>query len=237
MAYHKLKGFIGLSGLLLIAMLPVMAQKADSLGNLIKYTPEFKFKEGIFLGFDQLRANDPILKSRIITSVAYDNSDFFDLVLKDKKIQLFDHLGQKQEILTKNIWGYSRNGVLYINIGGDYFRITIIGNICHFVASVTTYGRDYNPYYGSGYPYYSPYSYPYYSPYSSNSNVEIKQYLLDFKTGNILEYDEKSVELLLMTDPQLHDEFASLSKKKKKQMKFLYIRKFNEKNPLYFPAN
>jgi hypothetical protein len=35
----------------------------------------------------------------------------------------------------------------------------------------------------------------------------------------------------------LHDEFASLSKKKRKQMKFMYIRKFNEKNPLYFPAN
>ncbi len=237
MACHKLKGFIGLSVLFLVAMLPVMAQKADSLRNLIKYTPEFKFKEGIFLDFDQVRTNDPILKSRIVTSVAYDNPDFFDLVLKNKKIQLFDQLGQKQEILTKNIWGFSRNGVLYINIGGDYFRITIIGNICHFVASLTTYGRDYNPYYGSGYPYYSPYSYPYYSPYSSNSNVEIKQYLLDFKTGNILEYDEKSVELLLMTDPQLHDEFASLSKKKKKQMKFLYIRKFNEKNPLYFPVN
>lgn len=237
MAYHKLKGLIGLSVLILVAMLPVMAQKADSLGNLIKYTPEFKFKEGLFLDFDQVKSNDPILKSRIITSVAYDNPDFFDLVLKEKKIQLFDQLGQKQEILTKNLWGFSRNGVLYINVGGEYFRITIIGNICHFVASLTTYGRDYNPYYGYGYPYYSPYSYPYYSPYSSNSNVEIKQYLLDFKTGNILEYDEKSVELLLMTDPQLHDEFASLSKKKKKQMKFLYIRKFNEKNPLYFPVN
>jgi hypothetical protein len=63
----------------------------------------------------------------------------------------------------------------------------------------------------------------------------MKQYLLDFKTGNILDYSEESVELLLMADPVLHDEFASLSKKKQKQLKFLYIRKFNEKNPLYFP--
>jgi hypothetical protein len=232
-----IKRFIGLSGLLLFFVPPILSQPADTLLNKVKYGPEFKFKEGVFLDFNQVRMNDPILKSRIITSTAYDNPDFFDLILKEKKIQLFDHLGQKQEIPTKNIWGFSRNGVLYINVGGDYFRITIIGNICHFVASLTTYGRDYNsPYYGYGYPYYSPYQYPNYSPYSNNSNVEIKQYLLDFKTGNILEYNEESVELLLMTDPDLHDEFASLSKKKRKQMKFLYIRKFNEKNPLYFPA-
>ena len=63
----------------------------------------------------------------------------------------------------------------------------------------------------------------------------MRQYLLDFKTGNVLDYDVESVELLLMTDPELHDEFAALSNKKQKQMKFLYIRKFNERNPLYFP--
>jgi len=40
-----------------------------------------------------------------------------------------------------------------------------------------------------------------------------------------------------MADPELHDEFSGLSKKKKKQMKFLYIRKFNEKNPLFFPVS
>jgi len=211
------------------------SQQSDSL-RLTKYSPDFKFKEGIFLNFDQVKQNSPILKSRIITTVAYDDPDFFERVLNEKKIQLFDNLGTKQEILIKNIWGFSRNGVLYINLHDGYYRITIIGNICHFVASLTTYNNR-NPYNNYGYPYYySPYS-PYYSPYSSSPNVEMRQYLLDFKTGNILDYDEESVALLLMTDPELHDEFASLSNKKQKQMKFLYIRKFNEKNPLYFPEN
>jgi hypothetical protein len=216
----------------------VMAHSNGQEVGTVKYSPEFKFREGIFLNFDQVKKNTPILKSRIITQVAYDNPDFFELILKEKKIQLFDELGSKQEIQTKNIWGFSRNGVLYINLNDGYFRVTIIGNICHFVASQTTYNSDRYPYYGYGYPYYSPYYYPYSSSYSSgNTNVEMKQYLLDFKTGNVLEYNEESVELLLMADPELHDEFASLSKKKRKQMKFLYIRKFNEKNPLYFPAS
>ncbi len=211
----------------------------DSSG-MVKYTPGFKFEEGIFLNFDQVRQNKPVPKSRIITAVQYDDPDFYERVLQEKKIQVFDNVGSKQEINTKNIWGFTRNGVLYINLNEGYFRITIIGSICHFVASLTTYNNSNYPYYNYGYPYYgypyNPYS-PYYSPYSNTSNTEMRQYLLDFKTGTVLDYDEESVEMLLMTDPELHDEFSSLSNKKQKQMKFMYIRKFNERNPLYFPIN
>lgn len=214
----------------------IVAAQTDS-SRLIRYTPEFRFKEGVFLSFEQVRQNDPVLKSRIITSMPYDDPDFFERILKEKKIQVFDNLGTKHEINTKNLWGFSRNGVLYINQNEGYFRITIIGGICHFVASLTTYNNAYNPYYNYGYPYYGYSSYPYYSPYSNTTNSEMRQYLLDFKTGNVLDYNEEGIELLLMADPVLHDEFASLRKKKQKQLKFMYIRKFNERNPLYFPKN
>jgi len=214
------------------------AMQPDS-SKLIKYTPEFKFKEGIFLNFEQVRLNNPVPKSSIITTVAYDDPDFFERVLNEKKIQVFDNLGSRQEVPVRNLWGFSRNGVLYINLNEGNYRITIIGSICHFVASLTTYHNPnyaYHPNYSYGYPYsgYYPYS-PYYSPYANTSSSEMKQYLLDFKNGNVLEYNVTSVEMLLMTDPELHDEFATLSNKKQKQMKFLYIRKFNERNPLYFP--
>jgi hypothetical protein len=214
--------------------------QADSTAQLVKYTPGFKFEEGIFLNFDQVKQDKPIAKSQIITTIPYDDPDFYDRILQEKKIELYDNLGTKHEIANKKIWGYARNGVLYVNVNDDFYRITIVGSICHFVASLTTYSNYGSPYYSSyGYPYsgyYDPYS-PYSSPYSSTGNTELKQYLLDFKTGNILEYDVQSIELLLMADPQLHDEFTALNNKKQKQMKFLYLRKFNERNPLYFPKN
>jgi len=124
-------------------------------------------------------------------------------------------------------------------------RITFIGNICHFVADITTMdSRYYSPY---GYdPYYSPYSYssyynpysPYYSPYrqSSLARNELKQYLIDFESGKVLEFDVENTELLLMKDTKLYDEYVQLSRKKKKELMFVYIRKFNEKNPLYIPV-
>jgi hypothetical protein len=202
--------------------------QADSAGY-IKYNPQFRFRDGIFINFDQVKNNSPIPKSRIISPAAYDDQYFYDRTLQSKQINYYDNFGVKQEVPTKKIWGYSQNGSLYVNINEGFYRINILGSICHFVANYTSYNNTYP---------YSYYDYRY-NPYGgrtgSYSTTEMRQYLLDFVTGNILDYNVASVELLLMRDPELYDEYVSLRNKKKKQLKFLYIRKFNEKHPLYFP--
>jgi hypothetical protein len=199
--------------------------------KLVKYSPEFKFKEGLYLNFEQVQANSPLPKSRIITSEDYNDPDFFDKILTNNVIHFYDNLGNSLEFPVKNIWGYSRNGFIYVKKNDGYYRITLIGSICHFIANQTVY-NNYNS------PYYSNYYYdPYYTGHSTSSSTEMQQYLLDFLTGRILIYNDESLEALLIQDPQLHDEYAALSRKKKKQMKFIYIRKFNENNPLYFPQN
>ena len=90
---------------------------------------------------------------------------------------------------------------------------------------------NYNPYYSNSY-YYDRYN----RPGSNYSTTDLKQYLFDFETGEVLEYDIESVEILLMKDPELADEFSALRSRKKKQMKFVFIRRFNERHPLYFPS-
>ncbi len=209
----------------------VTEAQPDSLG-MVKYTPEFKFREGIFLNFEQVRNNSPIPKTRILTSIDFSDRDFYIKVLENKSLLFYDHIGMKQEVKSDQVWGFSRNGVLFVSLDDKYHRITIIGSICHFVATVTTYDtRYYDPYY------YNPYDYYYrHGGYPANTqSSEMRQYVLDFKTGKIYEYDVQSLEVLLMQDPELHDEFSQLKKKKKRQQKFVYLRKFNERNPLYLP--
>jgi len=214
--------------------------------KMIEFTPDFRFEDGIFFNFDQVKTNSPVSKAKILTSVDYNARDFFKQVFENDKIYFYDALGMRQEVGREEIWGYARNGILYKQVQGSFNRITYIGNVCHFVANITSYDRRY---YGSPYnyynPYYSPYSYnsysPYYSPYSMPyrpSNVsrnELVQYMIEFETGKLLEYNLKNVELLLMKDPQLHDEFMQLKRKEKKRMMFLFLRKYNEKHPLYLP--
>lgn len=217
--------------LLIFFLAPAIMAQNDS-ADLVKYTPDFKFNEGIYLNFGQVRENNPLPKSRIISTVDYSDPDFFDKVLQNQKVYYYDNIGNKVELKTSKIWGYSRNGFLYIKIDDDFFRITLIGSVSHFVASETTYVNNYNSpyYYGS---YYDPYrTYP-----NSYPTTEMRQYVLDFKTGRVMDYSVEALDVIFMQDPEIHDEYASLSKKKRKQQKFMYMRKYNAKNPLYFPKN
>lgn len=219
---------------------------AQDRGGMVKYTPDFRFNDGIYLDFEQVKTNTPIPKAKLLTSVDYNDREFFKKIFEVEKIYFYDNMGIRQEVPKSNIWGYARNGVIYVQVQNNFNRITFIGNICHFVADITTYdSRTYGSPYGYYDPYYSPYSYgsyyspynPYYSPYrSSMARNELKQYIIDFETGKILEFDVENTEILLMKDPQLYEEYVQLSRKKRKDLMFVYIRKFNEKNPLYIPV-
>lgn len=234
---------------LTVILLPAVASMS-SFGQdkegMIKYTPDFKFTDGIYLNFDMVKMNRPIPKAKLLTSVDYNDREFFKKIFENDKIYFYDNMGVRQEVAKNAIWGYARNGVLYIQVQESFNRITFVGNICHFVADITTMdSRYYNSPYGYYDPYYSPYGYgnyyspySYYSPYNRQSNMtrtELKQYLIDFESGKVLEFDVSNTELLLMKDDKLYEEYVQLSRTKKKELMFVYIRKFNEKNPLYIP--
>ena len=228
--------FIGTIILLWVIPLGVFGQSDSS--RMVKYNPDFRFNDGFYANFEMVKANSPIPASRIVTDVDLYDREYYEKVTNSDDLIFYDNYGVKQTLKTKNIWGYGRNGVLYINIGQTFHRISFVGSICHFVATITTYNNNYydpysyNPYYYNSY-YYNRYN----SPRSGYTNTELRQYLLDFETGDVMEYEIESVEVLLIKDPELYDEYVSLSRRKKNQLKFVYIRKFNEKHPLYLPAD
>jgi hypothetical protein len=238
---------------LIVSASPIIHLYGQEKEGMVKYTPDFRFNDGIYLNFDQVKMNSPIPKAKLLTSVDYNDREFFKKILALDKIYFYDNMGVRQEIAKSSIWGYARNGVLNIQIQENFNRITFVGTICHFVADITTYDSRYsNSPYGYYDPYYSPYGYGnYYSPYNSyyspyspyspyrQSNMarnELKQYIIDFESGKVLEFTIDNTELLLMKDNQLYDEYVQLSHKKKKEQMFVYIRKFNDKNPLYLPV-
>jgi len=214
-------------------MLMMMAPAGLVNGQLtdertVKYEPGFKFTDGIYVNFDQVRENSPIPKAKLLTSADYNDRDFFKKVFDSEKIYFYDEIGVRQELEKSEIWGFARNGVLYVQIQENFNRITFVGSICHFVADITTYdSRYYSNYPYGGYydPYYSPYGYSpygsYYSPYgygmpyrqTQTSRNELKQYLIDFETGKVIDYEPKNVKILIMKDAELYEEYVKLSRK------------------------
>ena len=221
--------------ILLLSGTALLAQE-DSL-NMVKYTPDFRFKDGLYLNFGQVRNNSPIPSARVVSNNDPGAFNFFRDLVEEKTIAYFDELGSRREVKTDNIWGFAQGGNLFINYNGQFNRIPIVGRVCHFISDVTVYQSYYDdPFYYDRYDYYyNPY---YYRPYNHMSKTkEMRQYLLRFDTGEVLSYDREEIKVILMEDPELYEEYNKLRKRKQRDLMFFFLRRFNEKHPIYFPAN
>ena len=197
--------------------------QTDTIGK-IRYSPSYQFKSGLFITFDQVLQNKPMPLERIISgNKNFDN--WLEQVLKSDKISYVDDYGIHQVLITDNIWGYCSNGILYVNWNKDFYRIPYIGRISHYVATQTVRAEYFaDPYSG--------YNMGMSPTYETN---KIIQNIIDFESGKSYPFTVESVQSFFMKDPALFDEFNQLKKSKKRQMMFLFIRRYNEKNPLYLP--
>lgn len=217
-----------------VFLLPILVQGQEDSARVrkVKYDPEFKFTDGIFLNIDDVKTNNPIIKARIITDLDYNDFSFFEKLLANDFFVVLDGVGLRKEIKSNSIWGFSQNGVLYIYWNDEFSRIPVFGSIGHFIADKTYAQENNNRYpYGNNY-YYNPYN-PYYPNSNETTKTELRQYLLDMETGKIVDYNYKNLEVILMRDPKLYEEFIKLKKKDRKKLKFLFLRKYNDKHPLY----
>lgn len=220
--------------LLLLVLLPAaVAGQADSMA-MVKYSPEFRFKEGIYLNFDAVKINQAIGPERIISQEKSEQLNFYEKLFEQKTLYFFDEFGTRQEVLVEELWGYSKMGVLFIHHNEELNRIPIVGSISHFVSTITfETQRTVDPFYNP-YRVYDPYSYNYRTqPLVSK---EMRQFILDWESGSVYTYERESVEVILMRDAALYEEFNALSKRKQKKMLFHFLRRYNDQHPVYVPV-
>ncbi|MCK9611942.1 MAG: hypothetical protein PHR81_00935 [Bacteroidales bacterium] len=185
----------------------------------VKYTREFKFNDGIYQSFKEFKYNNPSLPE---FSMSKDNN----FIQEGNVILRYpcpDSIGSKRTCVIENCFGFSRNGILYLNQGypGYYYRMFIVGALSHFIA-FNKFG--------------APDVFATFEPFvfSSGSN-DFTEYLLDFETGNTFRfgYTEFS-EFLEKHDKELFDELQNT--KQKRKMIHHFLLKYNEKHPIYFPV-
>ncbi len=202
--------------------------------DMVKYTPDYRFKDGLFLNFGQVKKNKPVPAVRVISKDEPGDFNFFRNLVEADEISYFNEFGSKVVLKTEQIWGFCQDGKLYINHNGEFNRIPIVGQVCHFIADVTVYESYNDPYYYDRYDnYYNPYRS---RPFNRTSKSrEMRQYLLRFETGEILAYNRESITVILMEDSELYEEYNGLRKRKQRDLMFFFLRRFNEKHPVYFP--
>ncbi|MDD4150422.1 MAG: hypothetical protein PHE33_10355 [Bacteroidales bacterium] len=209
--------------LILISFLCTIAQEDTS--NLVKYDYSFTFKEGIYPNFNSFRNNDPIPLESLISPEYSDN--FYNILDTAKHIVYYGKFGSPLSIPGKKIWGYSKNGKPYILWADKFNLIPFLGQITHFITTVKVYYSSYND------PFYDPYRYNSYS--RTYQSEELRQFLIDMQTGEILDYNLKNIETILKRDTDIYNEFIKLRKRQRSKQMFYYVKRYNEKNPLYVP--
>lgn len=176
-------------------------------------------KEGVYISWADFRMRNAMQKD--IIESPYDRSaiDFYSKVMAEEKLNYLAS-GSKNVIETRNIWGFCQNNVLHLNYNGNFYRVPLFGAISYLIANVEVIN--------------SAYYTPGYGMYGTGKTTEIRSFLMNFYDGKMKEFNMDEVDLLLSRDKELYAEYNALKRKKKKEQVSRYIRKFNERNPVYF---
>lgn len=191
--------------------------------NTVAYSRDYEFKEGLFLTLEQFKKNTPIRKSAIVSVLPKDQIDFLTQVTEQKTVAYKDSAGMEHKIETATIWGFYQNRTVFINFNNDFNRVNVIGTLSLFSAIVTQAPLRNEPI-GDMYA-------------IEPSFTELRQFVFDTQTNKVFDFNVKNMELLLKNDAELHAQFMKLKKRKKADSIFIYLRKYNEKHPLYLATN
>lgn len=204
--------------------------------DTLSITPEIVLKEGVYLSYNDLRTNNPLPKENISAPGDRTQVDFIGKTLTDNKEIIFSYKGSQYKAEVDKIWGYCQNGTVYVNYKGKFCRVPLFGAISHFFATVVVTTYVSNGGYGGGYGggFYGGGMGGMGGPSVPVKQNETRQFLLDFKSGEIMEFTPTNLETLLSRDMKLYSQYMDLKRKKRKELMILYIRKYNNEHPISF---
>ncbi len=184
-----------------------------------------EMKSGIFVSFNDFRKNTPIPFSNIINNTKSANKiDILDAENTDF-ISYTDTSGIQQRLSVNKIWGISIDHFLYVRAGNEFAKIHIFGTLGFFSANVT-YGPSLSV---------MPFSQELYYMDQLNSYSYItKQYIINLLTGNVFEFNQPTMLMLLSDDNSLRESYSKLSVTEAETSVFTYLRAFNSKHPFQF---
>lgn len=204
---------VGLFTGLLLAPGCVQAQP-DS----VRYSGSYVFRDGIYLDFAAFRHNAPSIPMAALSNAQ--GRPVGDLRSAGGKLFYPDSSGQRVRLDMDRIWGFCEKGVVLVRAGNDFSRIGLMGALAHLVFDATY--RNFDPYAMGG---------------STTYTVE-EQRFLDMATGAFLPVTPEGIYPAIARDTLLREEFDALPRKerRKPQTLFLFMRRYNDRHPLYFPG-
>ena len=193
---------------------------SHSQTDSVIFNKDVRLEDRIFLTYGDFRRMTGLKKEVIISTEEKEQLEFLTKVLYEESFSYKE--GETLiKAISKNVWGYLQNSTFYVNYKGDFYRVPVFGSISYLVANVTVINPGfYDPRFG----------------YSTGSTTtkELREFLMNFYDGQIEPFTLSRAEELLSADLQLYAEYDKLSRRKKKEQIYSFLRKFNQAHPVYF---
>jgi len=171
-----------------------------------EYYQGYPFVEGIYQTFNEFKNNNPIIQT----------------VIEIRQANLYVLSDTSEEMLLvdpNRVWGYSKDGNIYVSFEDGYWRILNMGSLAHFTAiRIFTYQT------------FDSFGFP-----VNQSSKRLEHLFLDTETGEIKALSSKNLKPYVDKEPIL----ASQSKKLKNKTESLIVilNAYNKLNPLYFTSS
>jgi hypothetical protein len=187
----------------------------------------FVYKDGFYRTIKDFRNNTPLEPNCIIAEVRPIDPNFFKEVVSKQGFRYRQNDSIKSAAVD-DLFGYCINGDPYMNMGnGDFARMATVGSLCFIPVNQSpqvspSVGFGASSWGGAG----------------MGVGINIgppagpKEVILSVKDEVAAELTTETLLKFLEADPPLADEYRALKRKDQRKQKYLYIQKFNERNPL-----
>ena len=191
--------------------------RAQEQRDSVRYSGGFVFHDGIYLNFQAFRNNAPSIPMAALTTTQ--GQRVTDLSTTNGKLSYPDSTGRSTRLELDRTWGFCDKGVVYVHAGNDFSRIGLMGTLAHLVFDATY--QNFDPYMFNG---------------GSTYTVE-EQRFINMETGEFLPVTAAGIYQAIKGDAILKEDFDALSRKQrnKPETVFLFMRRYNDRHPLYFP--
>jgi len=172
---------------------------------------------GVYMSAEDLKDGIPsYVKSQLYKSRYVEN---FSVIKWSRTSRLLIMTNSDKKVSIKDsVFCVVDNGKVRLFKNGKFHDVLVFGRICYF--------KEYFPRIKSNL-----------TPVVTDTYGRADYILMELKTGNVLKYSLNSIEYLIKDDKELYKEFKSIKKnKQRKSMIYLYIEKYNSRNPLPYTS-
>lgn len=171
-----------------------------------------KFSDGVYFSFEQLNSTKPGLQPAQLSPQGEKNVRLRQWFKTDSLF--YYSSGHRFSLPYDSIYALVEDGHIYMQKRGYIHKINIMGSLCYYTES---YPVNKTP-----------------APVTIDLAKDVLPRILDFKTGEILDYTTAVMEELLKErDEVLYTEYMALETAKlRRQLLLRYVEKYNDRHPL-----